>query len=105
MNPRDKKKFAMFRGLLSPRGWLKRAAIIVATLVILHLLGWRADTKIISGTSPPKDFSSQMAAVRGVIYGLVYFAAVVGAPILMIAAGLFAMLSRRPSATAVESHA
>ncbi len=82
-------------GIFTPRGWAVRASLIITVFVVLHLLGWRTDTKIISGTSPLKDFASKLAAARGVIYGLAYFGAVVLAPILLIAAGIARLLPMR----------
>jgi hypothetical protein len=82
-------------GMFMPRGLLTRAALIMAALALFHLLGWRDDTRIISGTSPPRDLASQLAALRGVVYGLTYFAAVVLAPILLIAASLLALAGRK----------
>jgi hypothetical protein len=70
------------------RGWVVRALLILAMLAVLYLLGWRADTRIISGTGAPKDLAGELAALRGVIYGLVYFLGVIVAPILILGAGI-----------------
>jgi hypothetical protein len=78
----------LLRGWLTPRGWLVRAAIIIFAWALMHLLGWRDDTRIISGTSLPNDFAGAVGASRGVAYLLAYFAAVVVAPILVIGAGI-----------------
>jgi hypothetical protein len=78
----------LLRGWLTPRGWIVRAAVIVLAWLLMHLLGWRDDTRIISGTSLPNDFAGVLGAFRGVAYLLAYFAAVVVAPTLVIGAGI-----------------
>jgi hypothetical protein len=75
-------------GMTTPRGWALRAVLILITLAALHVLGWREDTRIISGTAAPKDLAGELAAMRGVVYGLVYFAGMIVAPILILAAGI-----------------
>lgn len=70
--------------LLSARAWCVVAALLVLAWAMAHGLGWRDDTRIISGTGVP----SGGAVLRGVAYAVSYFAAVVVAPILVIAAGL-----------------
>jgi hypothetical protein len=76
------------------RGWVVRALLMLATLAALHLLGWRADTRIISGTGAPRDLSGELAALRGVVYGFVYFLGVIVAPILILGAGIRVILER-----------
>jgi len=76
--------------LLSARAWCVVAALLVVAWAMAHGLGWRDDTRIISGTGVP----SGGAVLRGVAYAASYFAGVVVAPILVIAAGLRAAGSR-----------
>lgn len=75
-------------GMTTPRGWIVRAWLILITLLVLHLLGWREETRIISGTGAPKDLAGELAALRGVIYGFVYFLGVIVAPILILGAAI-----------------
>ncbi len=77
-------------GLLSPKGWILRAGLLLAIFGILHLLGWRDDTRIISGTS----LDGHATIIHGLLYGLAYFAAMLVCPILILAAGLYALLMR-----------
>jgi hypothetical protein len=88
----------LWGGFFLPRGWLVRAAVIVLAWLLMHLLGWREDTRIISGTSLPNDFAGALGVFRGVAYLLAYFAAVVVAPILVIGAGILwlSTLNLRP---------
>ena len=69
---------------MTPAGLLKRAAILVAAFLVCHLSGWRDLTSVLSGTPA----SSTLTALGGVLYAFCYFAAVIVAPILVIAAGL-----------------
>lgn len=81
-------------GLLSPRGWLLRAAALLALFGAMHLLGWRDDTRILSGTATPGVAGAGASILRGIAYGLAYFAAVLVCPILILAAGAYALLAR-----------
>jgi hypothetical protein len=86
-----------------PRGFLshllfRRVSLIGTAILfgvlfaVFHLLGWRDDTAIISGTSLSPD--TKFAVIRGMLYGLTYFLAVIVSPILIIAAGINALLRR-----------
>ena len=88
-------KYVFLGGITTPRGWIVRALLILIVLATLHLLGWRDDTRIISGTGSPKDLAGQLAALRGVTYGLVYFAGVIVAPILILGAAIRLFVSTR----------
>jgi len=81
-------KYVFLGGITTPRGWIIRAVLILVVLLTLHLLGWRDDTRIISGTGAPRDLAGELAALRGVVYGFVYFAGVIVAPILILGAGI-----------------
>ena len=68
------------------------AILVLALFGLFHLLGWRDDTAIISGTSTSANTNT--AAVRGVLYGLTYFLAVIVSPILILAVGINTVLRR-----------
>lgn len=78
--------------------WAKRfliaAAVIAALYAVAHALGLRAYTAILSGTSPPGG-DGPAAWALGIGYVLCYFAAVIGAPILILAAGVTWGVGRR----------
>jgi len=80
--------------VLSPVAWVAGALLVVALFGAMHLLGWRADTCIISGTVPGSGAAGDAAVLRGLLYAATYFCAVSVAPILVIAAGLRAAMSR-----------
>ena len=63
------------------------ALIIAALFAALHALGLRPYAAILSGTAPPGATGVE-AIVLGLAYVALYFAAVIGAPILLIAAGV-----------------
>jgi NADH:ubiquinone oxidoreductase subunit 6 (subunit J) len=80
-----------------PRPWrhvtfVGLAIVVLALFGLFHLLGWRDDTAIISGTSISPDRNA--AALRGVLYALTYFLAVIVSPILLLAAMISAILRR-----------
>ncbi|HVT89719.1 MAG TPA: hypothetical protein VHD56_12760 [Tepidisphaeraceae bacterium] len=84
----------LWTSLPSPRGWFVRAVIIILAFAVFHLLGWRDDTRFISGTSTVPQMNGDWTAIRGLIYAFCYFAAVIVAPIMLIAAGLMAIMHR-----------
>ena len=62
-------------------------AILFGVLfAVFHLAGWRDDTAIISGTSISPN--AKLTVVRGMLYGMTYFLAVIVSPVLIIAAGI-----------------
>jgi hypothetical protein len=75
--------------LVSPRGFLAMAALVGALYGALHLAGIREDTAILSGTEPPGGAAS---AALGLLYVCLHFAWVLGAPILVLAAGVYAAM-------------
>ena len=85
-------------GLFARRFRFGQAAFITAVILIpallglFHLLGWRDDTAIISGTSISPDTTA--TALRGVLYGLTYVLTVTVSPIILLAAGIHLMLGR-----------
>jgi hypothetical protein len=72
--------------LVSPAGFLLAAATIGVLYGAAHLLGLREDTAILSGTAPA---GGDAGIGRGLIYVALHFAWVIGAPILVIGAGVF----------------
>ncbi|MDQ7779182.1 MAG: hypothetical protein RDV41_05680 [Planctomycetota bacterium] len=75
--------------LFTPKGLLVRAAVIAVVFLVLHVCGLREYTSIISGMSPTGDTADSRAITLGVMYGCFYFAFVLVAPILVLAAVFF----------------
>lgn len=76
--------------LLSPGGFLVRAAMLVLIFLVLHALGLRKYTTVVTGTSPtgsPVDAPSVMIAL---FYVVSHLGAVVVAPALALAGCLWA---------------
>ena len=69
-------------GPLSPMGMLAGALVLVLLFAVAHALGFRDGVSVLSGKMPSGDAS----AGGGVVYALLYFAAILVAPILAIAA-------------------
>jgi hypothetical protein len=66
-----------------PLIWLATAVALAIVFGVFHLLGWRDDTRIISGTVAA---SGDDAILRGTGYAAAYFAAVLLSPILALGA-------------------
>jgi hypothetical protein len=81
----------LFRAeLLSPVGFLAVAGLIMLAYGAVEAAGWREHTTFISGTTASADMRWQASAARGLAYMLVYFAFVLLAPILALAASFWA---------------
>jgi hypothetical protein len=72
---------------LSPRALLRLGLTLVAFFLALHLAGLRESTTFLSGTPGG-------SAYAGVLYTLAWFAAVLVAPPLVIAAAILAVATR-----------
>lgn len=81
--------------VVSPLGFLGTALVIVCVFCVTHLLGWREETRFLSGTSA--------AVHQGLVYLLAYFAFVLVAPTLVLGAGVFALLERVTGGRGEES--
>lgn len=81
--------------LISPAGFLAAAVSISALYALAHLAGLRAYTTILSGSAPPGGGDPGAATVLGLAYVALHFACVIGAPILVLAAGVLRGLERR----------
>jgi hypothetical protein len=75
--------------LVSPLAFARSGALLVVALAALHATGARESASVLSGTAP-----SSGSALLGGAYAAAYFAAVLGAPVLVVAAALFAVLGR-----------
>jgi hypothetical protein len=79
------------RSWISPGGFLVAAADIGVLYGLAHVAGMREDATILSGTSPG---SGSAGVAFGLAYVLLHFAWVVGAPVLVLAAGVYWAFSR-----------
>jgi len=70
----------------TPRGFAVRALVIVVAFAVVHALGWREETRFLSGT--------KANALEGLVYALLYFSTVLVAPTLVLGAAIFAALER-----------
>ena len=81
----------------TPRGLLLRAVLAVLIFAACHALGWREYTTLLSGTAYAGSWARCQALCA--VYLVSYFMALLGAPILLLAAGLLAgweRLGRKP---------
>jgi hypothetical protein len=72
---------------LAPKDFVRHAGLIGLLFLAAHICGLREFTSIISGTMAEPRLGSDVCALLGWGYAALYFAAVVLAPILLIAAG------------------
>ena len=77
------------------RFFLMRAGAIGVLFLLAHLLGLREYTTFLSGTTGSPGVSLQLSACYGLVYLALYMGCMVLAPILVLAAGLLAVLERR----------
>jgi hypothetical protein len=76
--------------VVSPLGLLALAALVAAAYGVVHALGWREHVSVVFATSG--GGGGQM--VMGLLYVAGYFGFVLLVPVLVPAAGVFALLSR-----------
>ncbi len=82
-------RVAMPRQLISPHGLLFAAVALGLLFAVCHTFGWRDHTAFLSGTMPLDG-----QTVLGIVYAVAYFSVVIIAPILILAAVIFALLLR-----------
>lgn len=93
MNPVITKARALLRQTILLRlGWMGCAVALMVMFGVFHIIGWRHNMSFISGTVPGSHAHAMV--IRGMLYGLSYFGAVILAPILILAAGIRAVLKR-----------
>jgi hypothetical protein len=80
-------------GFSTPSGLLLRAAFLLSGYLAASLAGLREFTGALS-FSMPSDVPPALAAVGCATYLVLYFASVIVAPILVIGAGLLAIVNR-----------
>ena len=76
----------------SPRGFLVDAVLIALVFLACNLAGLKEYTSVICGTSPTGDINNPLVLGLGAFYLFIHFAFVLVAPILVIAAAVFAIL-------------
>jgi hypothetical protein len=70
---------------LSPAGLMVRAIFLLVLFAILHAMGFREYTSIISGTSPTGTPLQLLHVFIAILYAAFYFASVMLSPVLIIA--------------------
>ena len=78
------------RRLFSPLGFVWMAVAACLLYAVCHGLGWREYAAFLSGSAPASDLCLGL----GIVYVIAYFGFVLVAPILFLAAGIFAVLLR-----------
>jgi len=78
----------------SPKDFVRHAILIVVVFAVIHATGLREYTSVLNGTTGSVEMNPNYAALLGVVYILFYLAAILLAPILLIAATLLAIWQR-----------
>jgi len=78
----------------SPGYFLEWAAFLTVLFIIVNLAGLREYTSVLNGTIGSTNLSWQTAAFLGAAYVIVYLAFILGAPILVLAAGILKLGQR-----------
>ncbi|MFI4859977.1 MAG: hypothetical protein ACIAXF_04765 [Phycisphaerales bacterium JB063] len=96
--------------LCAPLGWVAVGVILIGVWWAGHLLGWRFYTSALSGTPPAAGDRGDWLTLLGLVYAVMYFTAVLIAPVLILAglmrfAALRLLASRLGSAPTSESPA
>ncbi len=78
----------------SPAGFMIWVGIIWVSFAIAHVAGLREHTSWLSGTVPEGSFGRNVGVALGATYIVLYFAAVVVAPVSTIASIIFLALER-----------
>ena len=81
--------------LFSPGGFLLRAGLILLLYFVAHMAGFRDYVSVLSGTAPQGVLGQTVSSYLGIVYLLLYVAAVGIVPVLIVAALVFAVLERR----------
>jgi hypothetical protein len=89
----DKTSKIPFTCYCSATGVRKLALSIFVAYLVSHFLGWREDTHFISGTIGPDAYVS---VFRGLFYVLLYYGAVLLAPVLLIASFIYQKIDQSP---------
>lgn len=80
--------------VVPPLVLLAHALVFVAALGLLHVAGARDAVSILTGTAPADHAATVLNTFLGLGYVLAWFASVVVAPILVLAAGLHFAVAR-----------
>ncbi|MFH0878878.1 MAG: hypothetical protein V2A34_04125 [Lentisphaerota bacterium] len=87
--------YKRWSNILSPEGLISRAILLAVVFMLLNMAGLRDYTSYLCGTFNTPGVMSRWSVFLGAIYMLGYLGAVVVAPILLMAAMLYAWITRR----------
>lgn len=91
-------------GWTSPLGLALRGCVVALPFLVLHAIGAREATSILSGTPPDDGPIGAGDAWMGGAYVLAWFVAILAGPILALAGGLLAIWDRvSPAGREVEA--
>jgi hypothetical protein len=76
---------------LSPKDFVRHAVLVLLIFGVAHLAGLREFTSVLNGTTGAVGMDMETATLLGASYVLVYLAAILLMPILLIAAAFVAV--------------
>lgn len=82
-----------YRFFLQPKAMMGWGAVSLAIFALAHFAGWREFTSVISGTFP-SNTAPAVALAKAAVYMAAYFATVLLAPILTLAAVIQAVFAK-----------
>jgi hypothetical protein len=80
--------------LPSPGYFLEWAGLLMALFLVANLAGMRQFTSVLNGTVGSTSLDWQTASFLGAAYVMVYLVFILGAPTLIIGAGILALLRK-----------
>lgn len=75
----------------SAKDFVRHAGLLVIVFAVVHFCGLREFTSFLNGTTGSLGMDPDTAAFLGVLYVFSYLAAILGVPVLLIAAGIIAV--------------
>ena len=94
MSPPSPKSSRPATPFFSARGFIEWAAILLGLFLVAHLAGWREHTTVISGSATTAAGWSRVEGMLGLVYAMLYALAILGVPILVLAAGILLLIER-----------
>lgn len=81
----------------SPKDFLRHAVLIVLGFGVAHLFGLREHTCFLNGTTGSVELGYELSTLLGMTYLVLYFATMLLAPILVLAACLVSLWLKYPT--------
>lgn len=84
----DKRPVRPIMNPFTPAGLVFRALVILLLFALAHLAGWREFTGILCGTTAAPGVPIATAALRGLLYVLLYLLTLLAVPVMLAASAV-----------------